>query len=349
MLHILLIAVILSSCAGAPSGNQKTPPLWVTDTEKAYPNSEWLCVVEQETDAKIAERAAVSRLAQVFHVDLNSVTSANRQMAEDIGKVKKKTTIVSSQSSDIALELVSTSVVSGLIGLQVESWTNSRDGRAYANARMNRKECSARYSAMIRENVNVIQALKEEAEANPATFEAWQLLDLAHSVALVTDNFHALLTVLDTSAISKRPSYGNAEAVNSLARLAAQSIVVNVKVNGDINERMTKAFAECFTSRGFRTSAGNQGSAGGDPYTLAASFSLENVELGNPTNKFVRYVLVSSLKNKAGVEILSFSENKREGHINESEARQRAIRAAELSVGTTGFASNLDAFLASLL
>ena len=349
VLFFLCIALVLASCAGSPSSRDNaSAPLWVTDKDKAYPNSEWLCVVEQETDAKIAERAAISRLAQVFRVDLNSVTSANRQLVEAIGSVKKKTYVAGVQSTSVSQDLVAASAVSGLIGLQVESWTNPRDGRAYANARMNRKECSARYSAMIRENEKVIQSLKDEADQNPATFEAYELLNLAHAVALVTDNYHSLLTVLDTSAISKQPSYGNAEAVKSLARIAGQAIVVTVKVTGDIDGRIAKAYAECFNSRGFRTNTG-----GANSYLLQASFSLEDADLPNEFNyKYVWYVLNYSLMNRAGVEVLSSSENGREGHITQATARQRTIRAAEDTITNPekkGFAANFDAFLASLL
>ena len=342
LIFISLFAAIFFSCASNSGG--RTPPLWVIEKEKVYPNSEWLCEVESETDAKLAERAAITRIAQVFRVDLNAVSTANRQLAEAVSKVRKKTTLITSQSSDIAQELVSTSVVSGLIGLQVESWTNPRDGRAYANARMNRKECSARYAGMIRENENVISHLKEEAVNNAETFEAVELLNLAYSVALVTDNLHDLLTVLDTSYISKRPSYGNAESLRTLARIAAQSIVITVKVDGDVSGRISTAFAEVFSTRGFRTNV-----AGNNPYTLSASFSLEDVDINNPRNVFVRYLLTCSLKNREGVEILSHSGNGREGHLNQSEARQRAVRAAEQAIGSTGFAVNFDAYLASLL
>jgi len=285
----------------------------------------------------------VTRLSQVFRVDLVSVTNANRQFAETVNSVKKKNTIVTSQSNAIAQELTSTSAVSGLIGLQVESWANPK-GRSYANARMNRAECSARYSAMIKENEKVIGGLMEEAERNPRTFEAFQMLNLAYSFAVVTDNLHALLTVLDPSAISRRPSYGNAEAVKSLAQSAGRSIVVTVKVDGDNSGRIGKAFTESLNSRGFRTSA-----AGDNSYVLAASFQLEDVDLKNQANKFARYILNYSLKNKDGAELLSSSDNGREGHLTESEARQRAIRAAEQAIASTGFAVNFDAFLASLL
>jgi len=339
----LFITALVFSCAGSPKGGGQTPPpLWVTDVEKVYPDRDWLVVVEAEQDAKLAERAAVTRLSQVFRVDLVSVTNANRQFAETISSVKGKSRLITSQSNAIAQELVSTSAVSGLIGLQVESWPNP-NGRSYANARMNRAESSARYSSMIRENEKVISRLMEEAERNPRTFDAFQMLNLAYSFALVTDNLHSLLTVLDPSAISRRPSYGNAEAVKSLAQNAGRSIVVTVKVDGDNGGRIEKAFTEALNSRGFRTSA-----AGDNPYVLSASLQLEGVDIANPNNyKYARYILNYSLKNKAGVGLFSSSDNGREGHLTESEARQRAIRTAEQLIATTGFAANFDAFFTS--
>jgi len=209
---------------------------------------------------------------------------------------------------------------------------------------MNRKECAARYSAMIRENENVIGGLLEKAERNPRTFEAFQMLNLAYSFATVTDNFHSLLTVLDTSAISNRPSYGNAQAVKTLAQNAGRSIIVTVKVDGDNGGRIEKAFTECLNSRGFRT-----GAAGDSPYVLAASFQLEDADFKDQSIKYVRYVLNYSLKDRRGVELFSSSDNGREGHITESEARQRAIRAAEQLIASSGFAANFDAFFASLI
>jgi len=341
----LFLTALIFSCAGSPKGpSQPPPPLWVTDTEKVYPDRDWLVVVEAEQDAKLAERAAVTRLSQVFRVDLVSVTNANRQFAETVNSVKGKKNLITSQSSNIAQELVSTSAVSGLIGLQIESWPNP-NGRSYANARMNRKDCSARYSSMIRENEKVIGGLLQEAERNPRTFEAFQMLNLAYSFATVTDNFHSLLTVLDPSAISKRPSYGNAESVKSLAQNAGRSIVVTVNVDGDNGGRIGKAFTECLNSRGFRTSA-----AGDNSYVLAASFQLENVDIANNNNyKYARYILNYSLKDRGGVELFSSSDNGREGHTSESEARQRAVRAAEQFIAKDGFAANFDAFFASLL
>ena len=335
------ISLLLAACAGSPKAGKV--PLWVTDPAAAFPDSEWLCVVEQDVDARTAERTAVTKLAQIFRVDLYSVTTVNEQFAQAVTSTRWRKVSVSTDTLEFAQELVSTSAISGLVGLRVESWTE-RTGRAFANARMNRKECSARYSAMIRENEKTIAQLQEEAKQNPETFEAYQLINLAHNFALVTDNLHSLLTVIDPSAISRRPAYGNADAVKGQLQTVARTVAVAVRVSGDTGGRIATALAECFNSRGFRTNAG-----GTNLYTLVASFRMEDVDMGNSRNKFVRYLLDCSLKNRDGVEILSFSESGREGHLTESEAQQRAIRAAEQSIGTAGFAAKFETFLASLL
>jgi hypothetical protein len=355
-----LVLAGLAGCASAPPparDSPAAPPPWVLDKNAAYPDSGWLCVVEQGPDKKAAESAALSALAQVFRVNLNAVTSASQQFAQMSGAVDGKESTAVRKSINIAQELVSVSSVSGLIGVELESWDDG-NGRAYANARMNRRECSARYAAMIQGNEEIITQLKDQAAGSPATFEAWQMLNFAVTAAALTDNLHSLLTVLDPASIEKRPGYGNAEAVKTLAQNAARSIVITVQVSGDQGGRLAKAFADFFSSRGFRTTA-----AGETPYQLEADFSMEDAAVQNQTNKFVRYVLNCSLKNKAGVEILSHSENDREGHAVQAEAVQRAVRAAEASIGGTAeaplgaaaadksrtFAAKFDAYLASLL
>ena len=342
----LFAAAVFASCAGSPQTGNRVPPsprpLWVTGVDLVYPDSEWVAAIGEGTDARTTEGAALTRLSQRFRVDVDAVTTINQQFVEVVTNTNRKTVSESGEITKIVEELRSTSTVSGLIGVRVESWTG--DGRVFVIALMNRRECSERYSAMIQGNERVINQLKEEAGQYPETFEAFQILNLAHTIALLTDNFHSLLTVLDPSAVSRQPSYGNADAVRSLARSALRTIVVTVRVDGDVGGRIATAFTGSLNSRGFGTGAGER-----NPYTLVASFTLEDVDIRNPHYVFVRYILNYSLRTRAGVEIFSSSENESEGHRTASEARQRAIRTAEQSIGSTGFASNFDDFLESLL
>ncbi|MCL2064174.1 MAG: hypothetical protein FWG98_07365 [Candidatus Cloacimonetes bacterium] len=205
---------------------------------------------------------------------------------------------------------------------------------------MNRIEGSARYSIMIRENETIIDELIKEAQQNQRTFEAVQMLNLAHSFAVVTDNFQSILSVLNPAFIGRTPSYRNAESIRTLSQNSLREIVITVNVSGDENDRIQRAFTESLNSRGFRTSDSAVGQ-----YTLYVSFVLENIESASSRFQYVRYVLNYSLRNSIGVELFSSSENGREGHLNVSEARNRAIQIVERSIGTTGFAESFEAFL----
>ena len=65
--------------------------------------------------------------------------------------------------------------------------------------------------------------------------------------------------------------------------------------------------------------------------------------------KSVRYTLSMTLTDPEGTEVFAFSGNGRQNHNNQSEARQRAIRAAEDSITKSGFGAEFDKYLLSLL
>ncbi|GHT61208.1 hypothetical protein FACS1894109_19590 [Spirochaetia bacterium] len=339
----LIMFCITASCATAPAAGPA--PLWVSDRNAAFPDSQWLCVVERARDEHTAQAAAMNALAQVFRTDVQGISSAYQDFAQAAASSGKKKIAAFSESRDFAQEVITRTNVTGLIGVQSDVWT-TKDGTAYANARMNRPESAARYTAIIRENERVIALLKEEATNAPGTFDAFESLSFAVTVATVTDYFQSLLEVLDPASTSRRPTYGNADAVKLLAQNAARSIVITVQVDGDSSGRIAKAFTSFLEEKGFRTN-----STGANSYLLATAFELEDVVLVNNqgNNKFARYVLTVSITHNDGKEVFSFSENGREGHVTEIEARQRALRAAETAIGSESFAKGFNGYLESLL
>ncbi|GHV46503.1 hypothetical protein AGMMS49546_34620 [Spirochaetia bacterium] len=320
----------------------QTAPQWVNNKAAAFPDAQWICVVESGRDRNAAQGAAMNALAQVFKVDVQAMTNTAQSFARTVEGSGDRKIAAFTENKAFAQDVTASSNVSGLIGVQSDYWTAS-DGTVYVNARMNRRECAARYSAMIGENDKVIGLLKQEAERSPASFDAFESLIFALNVAELTDNFQTLLEVLDASAASKRPVYGNANTVRTLAQNAAKSIVITIQVDGDVNSRISKALAAYFTRKGFRTNI-----SGSNSYLLSAALELEDVDSAN-RNKFVRYLLTASIANNEGREVFSYSGNGREGHASVSAARQRVLRVVEASIGTEGFAKEFDAYLESLL
>jgi hypothetical protein len=253
-----------------------------------------------------------------------------------------KTISTSAEFSGFSREVHAVSQVSGLIGVERDTWM-SPSGEVWAIARMNRAECSARYASLAAENEKLITLLVNNAASMPETFDACAVLSFAVSVAELTDNYYAVLSVLRTESAGKTPSYGNAGALKARLQTAVRSVAVAVNVRGDVDGRVAKAFAQVFASRGFRTGAG------GRAYTLRADFKTEDAKQANQDAVYARYTLTAALADTGGKELLSWSKNDREGHILPEEARQRAIRAAEKAIAEDGFAAEFDAWFASLL
>jgi hypothetical protein len=345
-----LFAAIFLVIQGAFLSAQ-TAPQWVTDKNKAYPESEWLAAVESGTSRELAQGAAVGALARVFKVDVKGMTSAMQSVSQTVSEGKGSVT----KNNALKQQTDTSTSVSGLMGVVVEDY--AAGGTVYVCARINRKTGSATYSSIIKQNDSTIQTLIEDAEIKGAGFEAYQSLNFAYSLAAVTDNYMNILSVLDSAARqSIKLSYGNAANVRKLAMDASNAIVINVNVTLTVNPelaglqinaaRIAKPFQDVLTKRKFKTTVNNSAAA---PYTLNVDVSLDKVDLANNPNKFARYELQFALRDEWGEEIMSFHENKRSGHTSLSEAAQRAMRDAEAAITGHGFAKKFDAYLASLL
>lgn len=192
-------------------------PRWVSDKDKVYPAKDWIAVVQSAPDRDSAQNAAFNDLAKYFEVDVRSVSASNQRFAEVVEQLNGKKNTVFTESRDIAKSISTASAISGLIGVESDLWT-AKNGTVYANARMNRKECAARYAGMIRENEAVINDLLAAAKRKPATFDAYAALNFAEAIAAATDNFQKLLEVLDTTAVNRKPSYGSASPLRYASR-----------------------------------------------------------------------------------------------------------------------------------
>jgi len=319
-------------------------PNWVNNLHQAFPEREWVAVTAQGTDQSQAEAAAMNALARAFRTDVASITHASQQFSQIVNNSAGSRNVSFDESRNFEQEVITGTNVKGLIGVQIDVY-RARD-TVYVNARMNRRECAARYSAMIRENTAVINRLLAlAAAASPGTFEAYANLSFAYAVAQVTDNFQNILEVLDISAVNRRPGYGGANAIRAAmfecAALITIGLVIETEQQSD-KTLFTRAAGSFFRDRGFRINENGQGN-----YVLRANVSFEELRQSVIT---CRYYFDAALENRNGVSIFSFTENDRKAHMNiASEARRLAVRAVETSIKEGRFAQEFDAWLNSLL
>jgi hypothetical protein len=323
-------------------------PGWVSDLGKAFPTADWVAVSGSGPNRGAAESAAMRALAQAFKTDVASLTQASQQMAQIVTDTAGKKTVGFNESRNYAQEVNTSSNVRGLIGVQTDFFQAS-DGTGYVNARMNRRECAARYSAMVKENDRVIAQLARVAAGSPATFDAYAALNYAYNLAVPTDNFQGILEVLDPRAVSQKPSYGSADALKVQLQNAARAIIIKVTVSGDTGDRISRAFTQFFSGRGFRTTR-----SGSPSYLFDASLWFDSADFGaNQRHPAIRYSMNVYAEDKDGIEVFSYAGEGRASHATESEARQLAFRKIEASIGDAAeedsFARSFNAYLNSLL
>jgi hypothetical protein len=294
--------------------------------------------------AREARNEALSYLGTAFRVDIKSVTQTTMTFVERMVQVNGKIFGKYEKRNIISEKIGSHSEVSGLIGVQSDTWTAPNGKRVYVNLRMNRAECAARYATIFDASEELITDLIADASKSPASFTAYRRLSFAYELAVVSDNFYIILTVLDPSHLSRAKNYGSAAAVKALMDKAAVAITVNVRpVKGDVDGRIAGALSSFFT-----TTMGFNVGRGRNAYTLTADFKASNVAMPDPNFKYAQYVLKVAITGGREKTVFAYSGNDRLGGTSAEEAREEVVSGAEESIASGDFAEKFKGYLRSL-
>jgi len=320
-------------------------PAWVNDLEKAFPSRDWVAVAAQGGSQPQAESAAMNALARAFKTDVASLTQASQKFSQIVNEAAGKKTVSFDESKNFSQDVNTSTNVRGLIGVQTDVY-RAPDKTVYVNARMNRRECAARYSGMIRENAaTVSRLLAAAAVPQQGTFDVYSRLSFAYAIALATDNFQNILEVLDPQAANRRPGYGGANAVKTKMLECAARITVGIVIDTEQQADRTllaRAAGSFFRDLGFKTNEQNAGN-----YVLRANARFEGLAQNVSS---CRYYLDAALEDRGRTAFFSFTEDERKAHPSSaSEARRLAVRAAEASFKEGKFAQEFSSWLNSLL
>jgi hypothetical protein len=315
----------------------------VEDLERAYPAALWVAVTGQGASREEAEDAAMNSLARTFKTDIAGLTEMNHRFSEILDGAEKRQ-VAFNEGSDFSSRVRVASEVSALIGVETGVFQEPGGGIWHANARMNRRDCAARYAGMARENEGVINSLLNRS-ARLSGFEAYGALRYAVSIALVTDNFQSILEVLDPSATNRRPAYGGAAAIRSGMAALAGRIVLGIRVEtADPQEAATirRALGAFFTGLGFRISEEGTGD-----YTLRARAAFEPVDTTQV--RTCRWFFDATLDERGGGSLFSYTGQNRAAHLLDQEARRLALQDMEESIKEGDFAGAFEDWLGSPL
>ena len=116
--------------------------------------------------------------------------------------------------------------------------------------------------------------------------------------------------------------YGSIVSVKEFSYAVAEAIAIDISVVGDDDGRIGLALSTMLAKYGFKTYIGTSNAN----YFLDAAVSF--VDVPSERNVYIRYIFSANLVDKKTTKILlPYSDNKREGHVHEAGAKERAIQS----------------------
>ncbi len=318
---LLILMLILPLLAFAKNPGANIRPKWVDDPKSEYPESMYLSAVGSSGSRAEAENNAAANLAKIFRSEISSSTSYQERYNELMSETKDEASTETQSQKNVQVKSSQ-----NLLNIETgKSWTDKL-GQVYALAYINRFKTADIYEEKIEENSKQIQHYLQEGMLSSNTWKVYACYNIANLIHQNTEEMMAQLAIisLDTKE-SIELGYEPNELKTKVAEYA-KLINFNLVVSGDAESKVRPLIEEIVTTNGFTISDNNAA-------TIKVDTKLEDVELNQP-QKFVRYFLTINVYDPEGNNIVTMSDNNREGQVNKDEARARAIRTMSGKVKT---------------
>jgi hypothetical protein len=273
----------------------------------------------------MAEQNALANLVAFFGQSVQASTEASTAYYEAI---KSGVTTDWTQNQSVQSSVRSSASMDNLIGAEIRGRYNDALNKTwYAIAVMDKARTIQVYSELIRANHEMITNLTTMSQEEKNSLDGYSRYQFAAIVAEMNTVYNNLLKVIGSSSPVELVS---ANTYRVEAQNITKQIPILVRVKNDKAGRIKSAFEKAIIGMGFRSGGNNS------RYVCEVDISMSPVDLPNPNNnKFVRIELTADLTDTSNETILmTWNFNQREGHVNLSEAEDRAMRFAENKVNT---------------
>ena len=320
--------------AGVSAGRA---PAWVTSVDSVFSKSRYVAATGYASSRAMAEKNALAALASFFGQSIQVDTKAAVAYRQAVVNGAAESWIDAAQMSSV---VKTQAAQDNFLGAEIkEVWFDSRD-TYYAVAVMEKARSAGLYNELIMANLNIIKNLLAMTPNEKNSLEGVIRYRFAAAAADVNVSCANMVRLLDHSAPDGIVS---GDEYRLEARNIAKSIPIGIAVTYDRQGRLFGAFAKCFTDLGFDANTGNS------RYVLNVNSSVSPVDLPDNPNYFSRIEIAANLTDtNAGLVLLPYTFNAREGHVTQAEAENRAIAAAQRDINET-FLDELSDYLSRLM
>lgn len=318
-LLIIGMGVILG-CTVTTSPVAAARPGWMENPQQKYPFNRYLTAVGEGDTLQAAEAVALGNIAKIFRSEVTVDERLSERYYELIGKKNEY-----QEQSQLDRD---TTVRAGMLLLNVqypERYTDTKTGRTYALAALNRAETAGIYATRLNEN-NALTGrfVARSEEASPAL--KFAVLSAAVAVSADSQRLLEQLDVLLPAAKKQAVMSFTHDALTQRLADAAKAIGFTVEIEDDPQGKIAKAVSSMLTELGFTVSPDNAF------LRMKGIIGMESTDLGHQGLSFVRYRMQLDMRDASGNVVAVLSEHGREGHVSETEAVNRCVRSMESAI-----------------
>ncbi|RLC48786.1 MAG: hypothetical protein DRH57_01625 [Candidatus Cloacimonadota bacterium] len=315
----LIILLMIISCANTVSSSNNNIinlPNWINEPSKKYPSEMYITAVGTGDTKSHAENNAYANISKIFQSDV--------KVKEEIIEQYKETGIGKDSELSSSVDLISNYSIGSSQSLKnvkiAETYFNAKDGLYYVLAYLDRMETALIYKKEIVKNNQIIQKYYQQYKDSPDKLDKLYFLQYAVDFGEINDILNTQLSVIEPS---------NEEIVSPISleklrieyKALTKSIKVAITVSGEYTEEIESYLMVIMSRFGFSVVEDSEADL-----VFRTALKIEDVPLERREN-FVRWNLTIVVKNNlSGSDDLTFTKSGREGHINKSEARNRALR-----------------------
>jgi len=312
-------------------------PAWVNSVDAVYSRSQYAAATGFASSRAKAEENALAALTAFFGQSVQvekSAASAYRQAV--VNGVTDGWIDTAEMSSVVKTQAAQ----DNLMGAEIkEVWFDSRD-TYYAVAVMEKARSARIYNELILANLNIIKNLTAMTPDEKRSLEGVIRYRFAAAAADVNISYRNIVRLLD---FTPPEGIASGDEYRLEARNIARTIPVGIMLTYDRQGRIFGAFAKCFTDMGFETNTGNS------RYVLNINAAVTPIDLPDNPNYFSRIEVAANLTDtSAGLVLLPYIFNAREGHVTQAEAENRAVAAAQRDINDV-FSAALSDYLSQLM
>jgi hypothetical protein len=295
-------------------------PDWIDGESVQYPSSRYLTGVGYGPDRPSAENKARAEIAKIFYSKIDSRTRSYQDYIQTTSKGKAK--IEETLSIEEVTKVSSQKVLSGVRIAHVYYQTGA-ESLFYALAVLNREQSARVLRDKIEELDEGIEAALANADRAEDMLTKVKYLKQSIQKHILREAYDAELRIVDRAGGGKSPPVSFTELKNKFESVLLRDFLIGVSISGSRANEIQDALVQGLNQQGFAISEDLSRSN----VLVRGTVTIKPLDRGTSEWKYAQWRAHFDMVDKRGDSVFgSVNKSGREGHLNLSQAENRAIR-----------------------